>query len=309
MKGLKCLPSDAVMAIPIKVIPENLSGNKLGWKAFMSLFILSCFALNGSAQLIGKCIDTAGRAIPYLNVSLKGKNGGTVCNENGFFILDDKALEATDSVVFSHIHYQSQTMAVRREDTMRVVLLPARHLLKEIEVKASPLAFNKKKTLGVKAPKDRVLFSFVTQNLGAEIGTIIQLKKGQVCKLQKVGFHVSEMAFQSAKLRINFYKVLSGDSIERIRMNPQDIIQEIRGPGVVEIDLTRQNFILEHDFLVAMEWIDYTEKVQPEKRRYISISSWVYSGPFCSRSNNATSWHVDKVTLNAGLGMYVVVAH
>ena len=83
------------------------------------------------AQIKGICIDENGKAIPYVNISIKGKEIGTVSNEKGEFTLDSKKIFNTDRLLFSHIGFNSFDVLVPKI-TKKIILLEKNELLEEI---------------------------------------------------------------------------------------------------------------------------------------------------------------------------------
>ena len=51
------------------------------------------FASTSYSQIKGKCIDEFGKAIPYVNISIKGKPIGTVSNMKGYFSFENSSLK------------------------------------------------------------------------------------------------------------------------------------------------------------------------------------------------------------------------
>ena len=82
----------------------------------ITLYTSFCFS-----QVTGKCIDTLGNPIPYINVSVKLSASGTVTDENGIFHLNENLQNEIDSLIISHISYITQTISSNRKDSILVV--------------------------------------------------------------------------------------------------------------------------------------------------------------------------------------------
>lgn len=265
------------------------------------------------SQIVGKCTDTLGNPIPYMNISVKKSIVGTVTNDKGIFEFEENLLHENDSLVFSHIEYKTQTIRFNKKDIINVVLQPSEYLLKGVEVSASKYAFKNEKTIGTKVEDDKVVLIHPNDQLGTELGKLIQVKKGKKYKVEKVFFNISEFEFKKATFRINFYNEVEQKNIERVRINYNDIIKEVFNNGQVSIDVADENLIFENDFLVSIEWIDYIDienfPKDLKKEKNICFNSWVFCGPVYQRDNNISNWYKAYYKYNLGLGIYLKVKY
>ncbi len=272
------------------------------------IFLYSNFCIS---QVTGKCIDTLGSPVPFINVGVKMTSLGTVTDENGIFHLDGDLYNYIDSLVISHIGYVTQTICSNRKDTIVVVLRPSEYQLREVNINGSETIKKNKKIIGTQASDGHVVMTFTTKNLGTEIGKIIKVKNQRKYTVEKVFFNISQFDFKKATFRINFYNVNENNSIEKIRVNYTDIIKDVFNVEKVEIDVTNENLVFENDFLVSIEWIDYIENTSNVNKtsNKIFFNSKVFSGPFYSRPNNLLKWNNHKFKYNSGLGIYLSVKY
>ena len=101
------------------------------------------------------------------------------------------------------------------------------------------------------------------------------------------------------------------NNIEIVRANYNDIIKDVFNTGLVEIDVAKENLIFENDFLVSLEWINFTDKISlnPKEERKIYFSSWVFCGPVFYRATNVSIWEKSKFKYNVGLGINLTVKY
>jgi hypothetical protein len=187
----------------------------------------------------------------------------------------------------------------------------SQYLLKDVVIRASKTIFSNKKTVGTVAKTDKVTFGFTTKNLGTEIGKLIEVKKGGNYKVEKVYFNISNFGFKKATFRVNFYNAAEGKSFETVRTNYSDIVKDVFNTGLVEIDVANENIAFENDFLVSLEWIDYTPNISlnPKEEKDIKFSSWVFCGPVYYRATSVSKWEKSKFKYNVGLGIYLLVKY
>lgn len=263
------------------------------------------------SNVTGKCIDSIGSPIPYINVGVKMSSVGTVSDENGIFHFEDSQLKETDSLIITHIGYVTQTITSNKKDTIIIILIPSQYQLNEIKIIASKSIFKNEIMVGNKVTTDHVVIGFTSHQLGTEIGKLINVKKGRKYKVENVLFNISHFDFKKATLRINFYNVDEERNAETARVNVNDFIKEVYNNESVEINVANEGLIFENDFLVSVEWIDFIHKDSMEiKKDYnLFINSSVFSGPYFRRSNNSMKWRNNKVKYNLGLGIQLLVKY
>jgi len=243
--------------------------------------IFHCVFGYSYSQMTGKCIDSLENAIPYVNISVKNRTYGTVTDANGLFVLDSEALKETDTLIISHLNFDKQLVPILNNNHIEIILKSTNIVLDEVVV-TNRNRNVKQKVVGTKVKSDNVILSFVSSNLGSEVGKIIKVKKGKVYNLEKVFFNITNLEYNSVILRVNFYDIVDG-IIDRNNKNSSEIIKKITGKGYVEIDLSDQYLSFDSDFLVSIEWINFEVKGEiSSEERLFYISSTVFSGPFVS---------------------------
>ena len=122
------------------------------------LFLLVLLGFKVSAQqpnITGKVSGTDGLGIPGVNVMVKASMGGTITNFDGNYTI--KAA-STDSLIFSFIGYEKQTVAVNGQEVINIVLEEETTKVEEVVVTA----------LGLKRENKALGYSVQQQN-GSEL--------------------------------------------------------------------------------------------------------------------------------------------
>ncbi|HSR38892.1 MAG TPA: carboxypeptidase-like regulatory domain-containing protein, partial [Phnomibacter sp.] len=212
----------------------------------LTLVLLLHFAWAQSPGRVikGTTIDNAtGTPLPYTSIGIPHKSIGTVSDSSGQFTLTlppDHPL--TDSIVFSHVGYESQ--AKRIDGLLRQVsairLQPSTNSLSEVVVKPK---ITKSKIVG-RNGKGLSTFHYnfytaseksVDDRLSKEAGMLFELK--DECRIDELNFYISGNEFRSLKFRVLFYHVKDG--LPTTPMFDRDIIFEIKDGyrGWFKVDL------------------------------------------------------------------------
>lgn len=256
------------------------------------------------AQIKGICIDENGKAIPYVNISIKGKEIGTVSNEKGEFTLDSKKIFNTDRLLFSHLNFKSLEALVPKI-TKKIILLEKNELLEEVVLLKRKKKVKRKEIGTIKKRKMVTLYSF-SKGLGNEIGKLIKVKKNSEYELLECKIQVAKLDFENVTIRINFYKVGLNNQIYKLPYNSNNIIAKVDKEGNISIPLKEYNLFIDFNFLVSIEWIDFELKENKKEKNLIEYASNVYNGPFFYRQNKNVKWEEQKLKYNIGLGISLV---
>jgi hypothetical protein len=262
------------------------------------------FFIASYAQIKGKCVDTSGKGIAYVNISVKGKSIGTVSNQKGDFFLENSSLNENDSLIFSHLNFNKKTVSIPLS-VQEIELTPKVETMGEITVSTK---IKKIKTVGTKIENrgDSKIFTR-SNNLGYELGKIIKVRKNKIYDIKNMQFTITEFGFKSATFRINFYNISDG-IVDLEKINKTDFIYKINGYGNVNIDLSKQQLSFRNKFLVSIEWIDFENDDDIEEGwKRIDIPLANDAGPMCSRKNVNEKWRIKRIRNNLGLGIHLEV--
>jgi hypothetical protein len=271
------------------------------------IFLLGLFfSVTSYCQIKGKCVDTIGKGIAYVNISVKGKSIGTVSNLKGDFFLKNGSLAKNDSLIFSHLNFNKKTVSIPL-NIKKIELTPKVEKLEEIIVSSKKRKF--KKIVGTKIEsRGDAIYTFSRKSpLGSEHGKIIKVKKNKVYDVKNMQFTIVDFGFKSATFRINFYNIIDGN-IDLKKINRTDLIYKINDYGIVKVDLSKQHLSFRNNFLVSIEWIyvEIDDDIEKEMRK-ITIPIAYYTGPMCARNNVHQKWDKEKLVNDWGLGIHLEV--
>lgn len=191
------------------------------------------------------------KPVPFVNIGLKSKPIGTVSSPQGYFTLD---LEDTEgSLVFSSIGYSPLEVLVKDIlglDTIR--LDPIDRELPEVKVIAKRLQ-SEEKMLGVKNKTRGLSVMYVSQQLGAEIGTPLRVKKPFYVKTANFVFNHAKG--DSLLFRVNLYTYSKAKPGEKI-LKENVFLRAKAIKGLHTVDLSEYNLFLTDDVFLSLEWLN-----------------------------------------------------
>lgn len=271
------------------------------------IIILSNYYAYTQVVMSGEVIDKkTHEPLPYVNIGIEGKNVGTVSNVNGKFTISLRSTYDYDTLKFSIVGYESKAFIISElkkefiEDGKLVVSL------KQNTTTLREVVINEKrrirtKTLGNVNKGDNITAGFYSKNLGAEVGTIIKIKKSPTY-IESFSFHIAQNTFDSLFFRLNIYNLKDGIPNENILKKSIYINTDIE-KGSVTIDLEQYNIIVEEDFFISLEYI---EPLSNEEGNILTFSSGIFNNTSFERFTSQGEWK--KVDL-VGLGFNVRVTY
>ena len=220
------------------------------------ILMLYCFLNIGNflvAQQIikGKILDAnTNQPIPYVNIGVKNLEMGTVSNVEGYFEFSTATGDYT--ILCSAIGYESLeilTSALNNDNT--IFLHPKAYLIDSINIEAKHFS-NEEKMFGEKNETRGKAVGFGSSQLGTEIGALIKIERPTYIK--SANFVIVHAKGDRMLFRVNIYKYKDGIITENI-LTENILIDEKQRKGTISIDLTPYDLVLEHDVLLALEWI------------------------------------------------------
>ena len=106
-------------------------------RLLFSFFFLPIFLFAQQTEFKGKIIDAASLLpMPYVNVGIQSKAIGTVTNLDGYFRFSLADTNSTDSIVCTHIGYQTLTLGLDafQKDTLILQMSPSVIALDEVKI-------------------------------------------------------------------------------------------------------------------------------------------------------------------------------
>jgi|GEM_PF-1061273 hypothetical protein len=227
-----------------------------------SFFLLVSFWLMvtaAAAQTFSGTITNAATqaGLPYVNIGVVGKALGTVSTEQGAYRLAFQEALANDTVRVSSIGYQTRLLTLRQlRDRPNVTLIPGVGL-QEVQVQGKSL-FRRNLTLGNTTNSLTSNLNLNTKDLGAEIGTVISIKR-RPTRVLTANFNVSYNKVGPLAFRVNFYRLDKRGRPTETKLLPRDIIvRSAVKTGTISVDLTNERLVVDEDFFLALEWIPNT---------------------------------------------------
>lgn len=275
-----------------------------------SLLLLSCcilslflsLPLGAQTFVIGQVIDAATKEpLPYVNIGLLNKNIGTVSDETGYFELEvNTEQNSRDTLRFSMIGFETKSYTLNdfiNQNEIEVYLTEKSTALDEVILSSKRKKYQTK-ILGNKTTSKALYAAFTSNKLGNEMGFIVRARKHPMI-LKKFNISLVENDYGPIKFRLNIYDVLNGLPNKTL-LKDNIFIETEESSGIVSLDLTPYEIILDQDFFIAIEWI---EDLGPGK---LYFSGGFFGAPLFAREVSQGTW--EKIG-TASVGMNVEVRY
>lgn len=226
------------------------------------LSFLSFFSYAQNITISGTITDSKNQQpVPFATLGIKGKNIGTVADENGVFnfIIDSNKVSAEENLIVSSIGYEPSVISLTKfkAGKQNISLVPSSHSLQTVTIKPQKY---KTKVFGRTSSSTMMTANMYTEQnhisdvLGKEQATIISIDKN--CFIRDFNMNVASNRFQSVKFRLNFYSVKNGLPDQLIV--DKDIQFDVTEKhGWVKVDLMQYNIFLTgyNKVAVGIQWI------------------------------------------------------
>ena len=275
-----------------------------------SALLLSCCVLSlflslpigAQTFVIGQVIDAATKEpLPYVNIGLLNKNIGTVSDEAGYFEFEvNTEQNSRDTLRFSMIGFQTKSYTLNdfiNQNEIEVYLTEKSTALDEV-ILSSKRKNYQTKILGNKTTSKALYAAFTSNKLGNEMGFIVRARKHPMI-LKKFNISLVENDYGPIKFRLNIYDVLNGLPNKTL-LKDNIFIETEESSGIVSLDFTPYEIILDQDFFISIEWI---EDLGPGK---LYFSGGFFGAPLFAREVSQGTW--EKIG-TASVGMNVEVRY
>lgn len=208
--------------------------------------------------LSGKIKDAyTNEALPYVNMGISDKEIGTVSNKNGTFELHLERGNIDDTLRISMIGYQTKKILIRnlfsQIENIQIKLEEEISELEEVIIGAKGL---KQRTIGNKSETKFLNVGFSYDQLGAEIGIRINVRKDPTY-VDTFNFSVSHNRLSAKSIfRLNIYDIVNDKPADNILKNNIIIPIKAKLTGVISVDLTKYGIILKDDVVISLEWVE-----------------------------------------------------
>ena len=232
---------------------------------FIEILVLLTTSLHGQVVKIeGRIINENLNPVEYVNVGILGESIGTVSDSLGNFTLFLEKTFFDNTLLISHISYESKEMLVSSMDEEKPLIIKLKSKTVELEevVVHSFHSSIKQKGRDKVNTKGSVKFSISSisnQNLGAVIGRKFKFSSRKKHLLEEIRFFVKNNDFEKVKFRINIYNIKKGKPHEVInkKMIYKSIYDEFE--GWVSVDISDLQMSVDEDILVGIEWIEHSK--------------------------------------------------
>jgi hypothetical protein len=245
-----------------------------------------------AAQLIaGNIVNRATQQpIPYVNVGLPKRGLGTVSDEQGRYQLRYNPAYAADSVRVSSVGYEPRMMPFAALLAgANVGLAPLAVSLTDVNVVAASV-YSRTHTLGLDKPRPRFNFGLVSNELGTEIGTLIQVER-RPALVQSLHVVVAKNETAPLTLRVNVYRLDPQGQPTTEKLLQRDVLLTT-GPrkGVLTADLTADRLVLTEDCLLAVELVKSNGPGAPDASKLRFGGALGYGGQCYLRVASQGAW-------------------
>jgi hypothetical protein len=261
-------------------------------RLYFLVFLLVLGASSAHAQLLkGRVSDAkTGQPLPFVNIGVVGKALGTVTNEQGQYQLTFQESLSADTVRISYLGYQALKLPLRQLSAQPNVLLSSAPVsLSEVQVSAKN-AFRRARTLGFTGNSETATLTINSKDLGAEIGTVINLKH-KPTKVLTTNFNVAYNRVGKFTFRVNFYRLgADGKPTDEKLLHREIVVNTEVAKGPITIDLTPDKLILDEDFFLAVEWIGGADAAALQKGLAFSAGLGYANNDIYYRAVSQDTW-------------------
>lgn len=271
------------------------------YKNLFALFAVLIFFNSARAQqsINGSVTDNKGKALPYVNIGIKGGNIGTVSKQDGQFTLSIPKEVLPDSIAFSCSGFQEQSRLANdlvKEDKIQVIMSEKVETLNEVKISN---AKRKIRRLGITG-RTPLVYVPSTRWKSTDIieqARLIHLKSP--AKILNANIFMLSEEDREVMIRINIYGFKDGMPAERL-VEKNIIKRAILKKGWFSVDLSKEHVYLDEDFVISFEYL-------PDDKRNgkpIMFGAKLGASDSWLRSSSLGAWRKNEL---GGSSIYVTV--
>ncbi|MFI5172564.1 MAG: carboxypeptidase-like regulatory domain-containing protein [Chitinophagales bacterium] len=246
---------------------------------------------------------SSGEPVPFVNIGIFNKGVGTVSQVDGTFkiILADEL--QFDTLRISIIGYRSETFIVKdfiataTNGYITVNLTVEIQQLNTVFIRPRNM---KQVTLGNTFDKPNIMAGFKTNDLGAEIGTIMKIKNGKEYYLKSAGFNIAKCVYDSILFRVNIYSLKDNKPFDGLHSLPI-YVKAVKGQRQILVDLVPYNIVIDQDFVLSLEWIEDL----PDKTTDFTFCAGFIGNRIFWKQTSEASW----ATFPVGIGSWCIAEY
>ncbi|UOB18937.1 carboxypeptidase-like regulatory domain-containing protein [Abyssalbus ytuae] len=241
-----------------------------------------------SMEISGLITDKkTNKPLPYVNIGILNRENGTVTNTQGKFILPLKEEWLNDTLRVSSIGYKPIDILMekikRKNDTLLIKLEEQIDELNEVVITAKGF---KKKTLGNKTESGFISTGFSYDQLGAEMGIKINIRKNPTY-VDAFNFNIPYNRLNTKSIfRVNFYNIKNNKPEENILKDNILVPIKPKQTGKITVDLKPYDIVLTNDVIVTLEWVDTEGETNKDEAIFFSMGL-LNSGTLYKKSSQA----------------------
>jgi len=226
--------------------------------------------------------------LAFVNIGIPKKATGTVSQFDGTFHLNIPEANISDTLRISMIGYKTLQIPVKiflsdfANTNKAITLEPDIKALTEVVIRPRNM---KEVILGNENNSPNVSAGFLTDDLGSELGTVMNLKDGKTYYLKSCGFNFAKVNFDSIIFRVNIYDLEGGLPGELLISLPI-YVTVYRDQRNVVVDLYPYDIKVDDDFVLSLEWLQDL----PDKTNAVMFCAGFFGNKVVFRQTSQANW-------------------
>lgn len=259
-----------------------------------------------TSVLSGQIIDKKTyQPLSYVNIGILNQEIGTVTDIEGKFVLPIRNEFINDTIRISYIGYKPIELLIKDikqiDKPLPIKLEEQISELNEVVITAKVF---KKKTLGNKTESKFLSTGFSYDQLGAEMGIKINIRKNPTL-VEAFNFNISYNRLSAKSIfRVNFYNIKNNKPFGNILTKNILVPIEPKQTGQIKVDLKPYNIVLNDDVIVALEWVNSEGENNKDEAIFFSLGLMT-NGTLYKKSSQADF----KKHSSLGLGFNIEVRY
>lgn len=252
----------------------------------IALFLVFSLVVKSQGLYNAKITDASTKSgIPFASIGIKGKNIGTVADENGNFELNILKCDEDDTLKVSAIGYKAKgfTVSEARQSMSKIILLePLVVKLNEVVITSKKV---KRKVLGTSKYSVRNCSAFMGTDgnwKGEEAAIRAYNEKGKYVFIEDFNFYIIQNKYEdSLRFRLMLYTVNSKNLPGETFLSKPIVFKTAVKQGIVHLDLKGYNITYNDDFFISLECL--TDKMDQTKFCFagsVAVPSYVKTSTF-----------------------------
>ncbi len=215
----------------------------------IALFLLIASNLHGQKSVSFTIIDSVSKqAVPFLKISVAGKDKGTYSDENGFVKIND--LSSNDTLFITDIFYEHKFLPVKTlQKNQQILFSPNPISLNEVIVK--PFT-EREKEIGYATIRPNT--NFFNSIIGTELAFLIEHKNIKPAYINDIIIKIKKNSKINSMVKIHLYH--NNQGMPGMEVYLKNNLNTISDKNQLKYNIKDQNIQLpENGIFVSVEWI------------------------------------------------------